>query len=46
MEEASAQSRRPPEFMSTHPNPDTRISQLNAWMEEAKREREANCGTM
>jgi predicted Zn-dependent protease len=26
---------RPPEFLSTHPNPDTRIQQLNAWMPEA-----------
>lgn len=26
---------RPPEFASTHPNPDTRIKQLNDWMPEA-----------
>jgi len=26
---------RPPEFLSTHPNPETRIRQLNEWMPEA-----------
>lgn len=26
---------RPPEFLSTHPNPETRISQLQAWMPQA-----------
>ncbi len=25
----------PPEFLSTHPNPDTRITQLEAWMPQA-----------
>ena len=26
---------RPPEFLSTHPHPETRVDQLNAWMPEA-----------
>lgn len=26
---------RPPEFLSTHPNPETRIAQLQAWLPEA-----------
>lgn len=26
----------PPEFLSTHPNPDTRVRQLQGWMAEAK----------
>lgn len=30
-------SGRPPEFLSTHPNPDTRITQLNTWMPQAWR---------
>jgi len=30
-------SGRPPEFLSTHPNPDTRITQLNNWMPQAWR---------
>jgi len=28
-------SGRPPEFLSTHPNPDTRITQLEGWMGQA-----------
>jgi metalloendopeptidase OMA1, mitochondrial len=28
-------SGRPPEFLSTHPNPETRISQLQGWMPQA-----------
>jgi len=30
-------SGRPPEFLFTHPNPDTRITQLNTWMPQAWR---------
>ena len=26
---------RPPEFMSTHPHPETRVQQLRDWMPEA-----------
>ena len=26
---------RPPEFLSTHPNPETRIKDLEAWMPQA-----------
>jgi predicted Zn-dependent protease len=26
---------RPPEFLSTHPNPETRIRDLQAWMPQA-----------
>jgi len=26
---------RPPEFLSTHPHPETRVQQLNDWMPEA-----------
>lgn len=37
MEAATGGEGRPPEFLSTHPNPETRISQLNAWMDEALR---------
>lgn len=33
--EANAGGQRPPEFLSTHPNPDTRISDLKAKMPEA-----------
>jgi predicted Zn-dependent protease len=35
MEAASGGGSRPPEFLSTHPNPDTRIKDLNAAMPEA-----------
>lgn len=28
---------RPPEFLSTHPHPETRVQQLNEWMPEAMR---------
>jgi metalloendopeptidase OMA1, mitochondrial len=31
----SGGSGRPPEFLSTHPNPDTRITQLEGWMAQA-----------
>lgn len=31
---------RPPEFLSTHPNPETRVRDLEAWMPEALREYE------
>jgi len=33
--EAQGSGQRPPEFLSTHPNPDTRIQDLNAAMPEA-----------
>lgn len=32
---------RPPEFLSTHPDPETRVTQLEAWIPEALRERDA-----
>ncbi len=32
---AMAGGSRPPEFLSTHPNPETRIAQLQSWMPEA-----------
>jgi predicted Zn-dependent protease len=35
MDEASEGSGRPPEFLSTHPNPETRISNLQAWIPQA-----------
>jgi predicted Zn-dependent protease len=35
MSEASGGSGRPPEFLSTHPNPDTRISNLQTWIPQA-----------
>lgn len=35
---------RPPEFASTHPSGETRIRQLNAWMPEAIKAYEQNCG--
>ena len=40
---AQASSQRVAEFMSTHPNPDTRIQQFNEWMEMAKAERAKYC---
>jgi predicted Zn-dependent protease len=35
MEAKTGSAGRPPEFLSTHPNPETRIQQLEAWMPEA-----------
>jgi predicted Zn-dependent protease len=35
MDEASEGSGRPPEFLSTHPNPETRIGNLQGWIPEA-----------
>lgn len=35
MSQASGGSGRPPEFLSTHPNPETRIEQLRGWMPQA-----------
>ena len=35
MEAASANSQRPPEFLSTHPGPENRISGLNKFMDQA-----------
>jgi predicted Zn-dependent protease len=37
MEEASRGQPRPPEFLSTHPSPATRIRQIEAWIPEALR---------
>ena len=35
MDEASRGASRPPEFLSTHPLPATRIRQIEAWLSEA-----------
>ncbi|GAA0872229.1 M48 family metallopeptidase [Gangjinia marincola] len=35
---AASGGQSPPEFMSTHPHPDTRIQNLTAWIPEAKAE--------
>jgi metalloendopeptidase OMA1, mitochondrial len=35
MEQSSGGSGRPPEFLSTHPNPGTRIANLEAWLPQA-----------
>ena len=35
MEAQAANSQRPPEFLSTHPSPDTRRSDLNKHMTKA-----------
>jgi len=35
MDQVGGASGRPPEFLSTHPNPDTRITQLEGWMPQA-----------
>jgi predicted Zn-dependent protease len=35
MEKASGGSDRGPEFLSTHPNPGTRITDLEGWMPQA-----------
>jgi predicted Zn-dependent protease len=35
MDEASRGASRPPEFLSTHPLPATRIRQIEAWLPEA-----------
>jgi len=35
MNEASEGSGRPPEFLSTHPSPETRISNLRSWIPQA-----------
>ncbi len=40
---AEANRSTPPEFMSTHPAPSTRISQFREWMPEAKRIFTAHC---
>jgi predicted Zn-dependent protease len=37
MNQASGESGRGPEFLSTHPNPESRISNLQAWLPEAWR---------
>ena len=41
MSRASAES--PPQFLSTHPNSNTRIQQFREWMPEALNERAKNC---
>ncbi len=43
MGEAGGQT--PPEFMSTHPSPSTRVEQFEAWMPEALAIREEYCST-
>lgn len=35
MDQVGGASGRPVEFLSTHPNPDTRITQLEGWMPQA-----------
>jgi predicted Zn-dependent protease len=40
---AKANKGTPPEFLSTHPAPDTRIKQFNQWMNEAVEIRNKNC---
>ncbi|MBK8284662.1 MAG: M48 family metallopeptidase [Ahniella sp.] len=40
---AQGGGQRPPEFMSTHPSSETRISKLREWMPEAKKIRAAMC---
>lgn len=45
MAEASGSSGAPPEFMSTHPNPESRIRQLTDDMPAAMEIRAALCGT-
>lgn len=41
MRQANPQA--PPEFLSTHPNPDTRIEQFQKWMPEAQEIYEKHC---
>lgn len=43
MEQVS-QGKRPPEFLSTHPSPATRIQQFEQWMPEALKVRQEHCG--
>lgn len=45
MDEATRAGGVPPEFLSTHPNPEHRIAQLEAWMPEVLAERERYCGS-
>ncbi len=35
MEQATGSSGRPPDFLSTHPNPGTRIANLESWLPQA-----------
>lgn len=44
MAQATGNGPRPPEFMSTHPSHDTRISDLTSWMPEAMKIYAANRG--
>ncbi len=39
----ASSGRAPAEFMSTHPNPETRIEQFQSWMELARIERSKHC---
>ncbi len=39
-----SQGKNPPEFLSTHPAPATRIRQFNEWMPEALKVRSEHCG--
>ncbi len=43
MAKASEGKEKPPEFMSTHPNPDTRIDNFKAWMPKALKTRSSFC---
>ncbi len=42
MQAKSGGGAQPPQFLSTHPHPDTRIKQLNKWMPEAVKVYEQN----
>lgn len=42
---SNANRNAPPQFLSTHPSPEHRIEQLEAWMEEAKAERAKYCSS-
>jgi predicted Zn-dependent protease len=37
MEKATGGGKRSPEFLSTHPNPGTRIADLRRWLPEAEK---------
>lgn len=45
MAQYSKRSQRPPEFMSTHPNDETRINQFIEWMPKAKQLLQESCGS-
>jgi predicted Zn-dependent protease len=37
MGEASKGQSRPPEFLSTHPSDDTRVTRIEGWLPQAKK---------